>query len=131
MLAKLERLHMSGPLGNAVTKYLLRGADDISSISLGIEWFDAAFCSTQPDGRSDYMGKEYLVRNKSKYTYNMNLLLLTEIIFNTFLFFPGGNSQGQQVVQPAGAPPVRSIPARPPPTHKGLRRVCHEQIYHT
>ena len=64
-LAKLERLHMSGPLGNAVTKYLLRGADAISSISLGIEWFDAAFCSTQPDGRSDYMGKEYLVRRKS------------------------------------------------------------------
>ena len=61
-LSKLERIHMSGPFGNPVAKYLLRGADSISSISLGIEWLDPAFCLTQPDTRSDFLGKEYLVK---------------------------------------------------------------------
>ena len=60
-LSNLERVHLSGPFGNALIKYLLRGAEAIKSLALGIEWLDPAFCSTQPDGRSDYLGKEYLV----------------------------------------------------------------------
>lgn len=61
-LASLERVHISGPFGNALIKYLLRGAENIKSLALGIEWLDPAFCSTQPEGRSDFLGKEYLVR---------------------------------------------------------------------
>ena len=60
-LASLERVHLSGHFGNALIKYLLRGAETITSLALGIEWLDATFCPTQPDGRSDYLGKEYLV----------------------------------------------------------------------
>jgi hypothetical protein len=61
-LSSLERVHLSGPFGTALVKYLLRGAEAIRSLALGIEWLDPAFCSTQPEGRSDYLGKEYLVR---------------------------------------------------------------------
>jgi hypothetical protein len=69
---------MSGPFGNAVCKYLLRGADSIVSVSLGIEWLDAAFCSTQPDNRNDYLGKEYLVNNLYSYFFSSSLSRLTK-----------------------------------------------------
>lgn len=59
-LTCLKTVHLSGPFGHSVVKYLLKGAESITSLSLGIEWLDPAFCSTQPENRNDFLGKEYL-----------------------------------------------------------------------
>lgn len=59
-LKHLESLHVSGPFGNDVVKYLLRGANDLQSLWLGIDWLDPAFCTAQPSGRTDMVGQEYL-----------------------------------------------------------------------
>ena len=37
-LRHLDRLELTGPLGSDVARYVLRGADQIRSLYLGIEW---------------------------------------------------------------------------------------------
>jgi len=59
-LSRLRELHLNGPFGFEVVRYLLTGALDLRVLTLSIEWLDPTFCDSQPSGRKDLVGREYL-----------------------------------------------------------------------
>ena len=56
-LGCLKELHLNGPFGFEVVRYLLTGALDLRVLTLSIEWLDPTFCDSQPSGRKDLVGK--------------------------------------------------------------------------
>ena len=56
-LSRLRELHLNGPFGFEVVRYLLTGALDLRVLTLSIEWLDPTFCDSQPSGRKDLVGK--------------------------------------------------------------------------
>ena len=56
-LSRLRELHLNGPFGFEVVRYLLTGAVDLRVLTLSIEWLDPTFCDSQPSGRKDLVGK--------------------------------------------------------------------------
>ena len=50
-LTSLREFHLSAPLGADIVGYILKGADDLECLTLGIEWPDPAFCDNQPQMR--------------------------------------------------------------------------------
>jgi len=59
-LVKLRELHMMGPFGSQLLRFLISGSHNLVSLTLAIEWPDPAFCNVVPTGRRDFLGKEYL-----------------------------------------------------------------------
>eukprot|EP00092_Neocalanus_flemingeri_P001479 GFUD01001577.1.p1 GENE.GFUD01001577.1~~GFUD01001577.1.p1 ORF type:complete len:474 (+),score=176.10 GFUD01001577.1:172-1422(+) len=59
-LPKLRQLHLMGPFGSQLTRYLLSGCHQLDCLSLAVEWPDPAFCNVVPASRKDFLGREYL-----------------------------------------------------------------------
>jgi len=74
-LGKLKELHLMGPFGFQITKFLLSGAVQLLSLTLAIEWPDPAFCNVRPTSSKDLLGKEYM----DELLQSNNLSLLEEI----------------------------------------------------
>ncbi len=56
-LRRLKEAHLTGPFITDVPRYLLAGADQLTSLTLKIDWMDATFCNSQPRGRKDHLGR--------------------------------------------------------------------------
>jgi hypothetical protein len=59
-LRQLRQLNLVGPLGVDCARYILAGCDNISSLTLGVEWPDPSLCNVRPGSRRDLLGREYL-----------------------------------------------------------------------
>jgi len=59
-LAKLRELHLMGPFGSQLVRFLISGSPYLTSLTLAIEWPDPAFCNVVPSSRRDFLGKDYL-----------------------------------------------------------------------
>ena len=55
-LPKLKGFFISGPFESDVIKYFIYGADQISAMTLAIEWMDATYCNVQPQSAKDFLG---------------------------------------------------------------------------
>ena len=55
-LKHLEQLHLAGPFGAELTKYLIRGATNLKDLALLITWPSGANLSIQPANNRDYLG---------------------------------------------------------------------------
>ena len=60
-LAKLKKVVLTGPFGSSLVAYLLYGADQIKSLTLGVQWYPPFYNTPRPLEESDVLGKEYLV----------------------------------------------------------------------
>jgi len=58
-LARLTELHLMGPFGSQLVRYLLSGCVQLATLTLAIEWPDPAFCNVVPANRKDFLGREY------------------------------------------------------------------------
>ncbi len=58
-LGQLENFYLSGPFGNDIVKYALKGADKLARLNLNIDWIPVEFCSAQPASRDDILGQGY------------------------------------------------------------------------
>jgi len=59
-LVKLRELHLMGPFGSQLVRFLLSGSHNLTSLTLAIEWPDPAFCNVVPSSRRDFLGRDYL-----------------------------------------------------------------------
>ena len=59
-LKHLEQLHLSGPFGAEIAKYLIKGAQHLHDLALLITWPSGAILSVQPANNKDYLGKTKL-----------------------------------------------------------------------
>lgn len=59
-LKNLMEFYLIGPFEHEIVSYLLKGADGLKRLTLGIEWLDPTFCDNQPMNRKDLIGPEYL-----------------------------------------------------------------------
>jgi len=59
-LVKLRELHLMGPFGSQLVRFLISGSHNLTSLTLAIEWPDPAFCNVVPSSRRDFLGKDYL-----------------------------------------------------------------------
>jgi len=59
-LSKLKELHLMGPFGSQLVRFLLSGSARLVTLSLAIEWPDPAFCNVVPASRRDFLGRDYL-----------------------------------------------------------------------
>jgi len=57
---RLEQVHLVGPYCSEFAQYTLAGCPNVTSLTLGVEWPDPAFCNVQPGSRKDLLGREYL-----------------------------------------------------------------------
>ena len=63
-LEHLESFTLSGPFGNEVARYFLRGCDKLKILNLGIEWHEPHYCDNQPMTRKDLLSKLFYVNKK-------------------------------------------------------------------
>jgi len=79
-LDRLEQVHLVGPYSSEFSTYTLAGCPNITSLTLGVEWPDPAFCNVQPGSRKDLLGKEYLeaVKQNNKLEHLEELHLVAQ-----------------------------------------------------